>query len=91
MDSVERLTPVAVKENATFKAMALISDGYVQGDENLLCPLCGMRFLLLLDPKDRSDHRQRAAVNREKAVAWLCEKITRDHDAGHPHERFVMH
>ena len=71
MDSVERLTPVAVKESAKFKAMALIQDGSVQADEHLLCPLCGMRFLILLDPKDRSDHRQRANVNREKAVAWF--------------------
>ncbi|HEY1527553.1 MAG TPA: hypothetical protein VGH51_15075 [Candidatus Angelobacter sp.] len=44
MDSVERLTPAALKESAKLKALALISDGYVQADDNLLCPICGCVF-----------------------------------------------
>jgi hypothetical protein len=90
MDSVERLTPAALKESAKLKALALISDGYVQADDNLLCPICGMRFLLLLDLKDRSDHRQRRAEVHDRAVMFFEEMIKQDHAAGHPHERFAM-
>ena len=90
MDNVERLTPVALKESAKLKALALISDGYAQADQNVLCPECGMRFLLLLDLTDRPKHRQDRTDVRDRAVMFFEEMIKQDHAAGHPHDRFVM-
>jgi hypothetical protein len=89
VERVQRLTPVAVKATEKFGALTLVLDGYVQADENLSCPLCGMSFLLLLDPKDRSDHRNSSGDVR-RAMFSLREQITQDHSNGHSHERFAM-
>jgi hypothetical protein len=89
VESVQRLTPVAVKITDKFRALTLVLDGYVQADETLSCPLCQMRFLLLLDPRDRQEHRE-ASGDVRRAIAYLREKITQDHMNGHAQERFGM-
>jgi len=90
MDSVERLAPVAVKQSAKLKAMALVTDGYVQADEKIQCLACEVCYLLLLDPRDRVRHRHETSQQRHPSIAFFRQKITQDHDAGHPHDRFVM-
>lgn len=86
---MDRLSPIAIKACAKFKALALIDDGYVQADHNILCPLCGMLFLFLLDPRDQSAHRH-MCDEILVIMAFLRVQIAEDHIEGHLLDRFVM-
>jgi hypothetical protein len=89
VESIERLMPVAIKATAKSRAMELIHQGYVQADISLVCPLCALRFLLLVDLKDRQKHRQLGETSGRE-IAFLREKITQDHLYDHEHEMFMM-
>jgi hypothetical protein len=56
----ERLTPVAVKEIA--EALVLTIKGYVIKDRSIVCPSCDISYLLLLDFRGVSDHRQETST-----------------------------
>lgn len=86
---MDRLSPIAIKACDKFKALVLIDDGYVQAESNILCPLCGERFLFLVDPRDQADYRQ---MCREifAVMAFLRIKIAEDHIEGHLLDRFVI-
>jgi hypothetical protein len=45
----EPLQPVFLKATAKFKAFALLESGYTQSNSTILCPLCGLKYILLLD------------------------------------------
>ena len=87
MDSAQKLTPVALKATGKVSALALLLEGYVQADQNILCPLCGMKFLLLLDPRDRCDHFHHGDDIRQVMVAFQ-QKVAGDHAMEHGNERF---
>ena len=82
--------PVAIKATAKARAMELIHQGYVQADISLVCPLCVLRFLLLVDLKDREKHRQLDGETSGREIAFLREKITQDHLYNHENELFKM-
>jgi hypothetical protein len=90
VESIGRLMPVAIKATAKSRAMDLIHQGYVQADVSLVCPLCALRFLLLLDRKDREQHRRPGGETSGRCLAFLREKITEDHLYYHENEMFVM-
>ncbi len=85
-----QLIPVVVNENAAFRAIELRQEGYVQAGDPIPCPLCGLRFVLLLDPKDHSDSENAATTHREKATVFFQEIIMQDHINDHPHWQFRM-
>jgi hypothetical protein len=85
-----QLIPVVVNETAAFRATALRQEGYVQAGDPIQCPLCGLRFVLLLDPKDHSDSEGAASTHREKAAVFFREIIMQDHINDHPHWQFRM-
>lgn len=89
VESIERLMPVAIKATAKSRAMELVRDGYVQADAVVMCPLCSLRYLLLLDMRDRND-QQFAGKAGGRVLAFFREKITQDHGADHEHDLFVM-
>jgi hypothetical protein len=86
--SVERLTPVAVKETAKQKASMLIRKGYVQAGQILSCPHCSARFLLLLDSRDRAPARRSTIENR--AADYFRTMIMAQHLTNHPLDRLPM-
>jgi hypothetical protein len=86
---MEKLAPVAINAISRVEALSLIHDGYVQADHNILCPQCGMRFLFLLDPTDRTAHRDMCEEIRG-IMALLQAKIATDHIQGHSSDLFVI-
>ena len=82
--------PVAIKATAKTRAMELIQQGYVQADLTLTCPICALRFLLLLDWKDRELQRRPGNEAGGREIVFLREKIAQDHLYDHEHEMFVM-
>ena len=88
LENTGQLTPVAVKESVAFRAAALAEEGYLRVEEPIQCPLCGERFLLMLDPRDHSRHQ--AAAGRNDAYAFFQEMIMQDHINDHPHWQFRM-
>jgi hypothetical protein len=88
MESIDRLTPVAVKETAKQEAFALIREGYVQASQVLKCPHCSTRFLLLLDPQDRAAIEHSEA--EERAVDYFRTMIAAQHLTSHPLDRLLM-
>lgn len=88
MENTEQLIPVAVKESVSFRAAALAEEGYLRVEEPIQCPLCGERFLLMLDPRDHSRHLTGAVSNN--AYAFFQEVIMQDHINDHPHWQFRM-
>lgn len=85
-----QLIPVVVNENAAFRATALRQEGYVQAGDPIPCPLCGLRFVLLLDPKHHSDFGDAATSQRKNATIFFEEIIMQDHINDHPHWQFRM-
>jgi hypothetical protein len=90
MENAELLIPLAIKESAAFRAAALMQEGYIRADDPIRCPLCGERFLLLIDPKDHSNSEVVAVAWKEKVIAFFREIIMRDHISYHPHWQFRM-
>jgi hypothetical protein len=88
VESIGRLMPVAIKATAKSRALELVHGGYVQADGVVICPLCAVRYLLLLDMRDRDDHLDGKISGR--VLAFFREKITQDHGADHEHDLFVM-
>jgi hypothetical protein len=84
-----RRPSMAIKATEKYAALRTILDGYVQADHNILCPACGMKFLYLLDPRDRSDHRHYYPEIRGR-MACLRDEIETDHVNGHACVRFAM-
>lgn len=90
MENTQQLMPIAVKESVAFRTDALVQEGYVQVKEAIQCPLCGERFLLMLDSRGDSPQPQLDAASRQKAVAFFEEVIMQDHISDHPHWQFRM-
>ena len=90
MKSARRLEPVVVKQRAKQQAFALIARGYVQGRETVNCSQCSLRFLLLVDRRDRNIPGGQSTVVHEEAVEYFLMKVKADHKAGHPHDQFAM-
>lgn len=88
MENTKQLMPVAVKESVAFRAATLAEEGYLRVEEPIQCPLCGERFLLMLDPSDHSRHQ--AAASRNNAFAFFQDVIMQDHINDHPHWQFRM-
>lgn len=89
MEKTGQLTLVAVKESVAFRAAALAEEGYLRVEDPMQCPLCGERFLLMLDPQDYSRHV--SGVNsREDAFTFFQQAIMQDHINDHPHWQFRM-
>jgi hypothetical protein len=88
VESIERLTPVAINETAKEEAFALIREGYVQTRKMLECPHCSARFFLLLDRRDRTAKRQSAV--EEHAVNYFRIMIAAQHLTSHPLNRLAM-
>jgi hypothetical protein len=88
VDSIDRLTPVAIKETAKEEAFALIRQGYVQARKMLECPHCSARFFLLLDPRDRVAPEYSEAEKR--AADYFRTMIAAQHLISHPLNRLLM-
>lgn len=75
---------IAIKESAKTEALALVSKGYDQISQVLECPLCSVRFLLLMNSVER------LATGRSQDVSSAIERcrqlIVRDDKAGHPYD-----
>lgn len=84
------LPAIAVKENATGVAFSLIQRGYTQSLKSLQCPLCGQKYLLLLD--DRACPRT-FGIDKDdqcKAIHHLLTRICETHSSGHRDHKLVM-
>lgn len=89
MEKTGQLIPVAVKESVAFRAETLAEEGYLRVEEPMQCPLCGERFLLMLDPQDHS-RQLTGAQSREDTLAFFQQAIMQDHINDHPHWQFRM-
>jgi hypothetical protein len=90
LENTQQLAPIAVKESVAFKADALVEEGYAQVKEAIQCPLCGERFLLMLDSRGDFARPQLDAASRQKTIAFFEEVIMQDHISDHPHWQFRM-
>jgi hypothetical protein len=90
MENAEPLIPLAIKESTAFRVAALMQEGYIRVGDPIRCPLCGERFLLLIDPKDRSDFEAVPAARTRNVIAFFQKTIMRDHINYHPHWQFRM-
>jgi ferredoxin len=90
MTRTKGLPPVAVKQSARLKGFKLISRGYVQAQETMDCPVCSLRFMLLLDRKDRNSQGSASTEIHQEAVRYFLDKVKEDHETGHPHDSFAM-
>jgi len=90
LENTQQLVPIAVKASVAFRTIALVQEGYAQVEEPIQCPLCGERFLLMLDSRSDSAQPQLDAASRQKAVAFFEEVIMQDHIRDHPHWQFRM-
>src|SRR5205823_14171862 len=88
VESIDRLTPVAINETAKEEAFALIREGYVQARKMLECPHCSARFFLLLDRRDRTAKGQTAV--EEHATDYFRIMIAAQHLTSHPLNQLVM-
>jgi hypothetical protein len=89
LQNTQQLLPIAVKESVASKTELLIQEGYVRVEEAIACPLCGERFLLMLDPRDHSRHQTRVKDGKD-AFAFFQQLIMQDHINDHPHWQFRM-
>jgi hypothetical protein len=88
VESIDRLTPVAINETAKQEAFALIGEGYVQASQVLECPHCSTRLLLLLDPRDRAALGQSEVEKR--AADYSGTMMAAQHLTSHPLDRLTV-
>ena len=81
---------VAISETVTGTAFELVNRGYTQSRQSLACPICGKKYLLLLDSnayRRASDVTQSAEV---MALDYFTQRLRESHQSGHHEEEFVM-
>ena len=89
MERATKLPPVALRVGGSLSTLTLVLKGYSRTDENVSCPLCQARFILLLDSSDRAAPFDPGSIH-SRALAFFREKITQDHVDGHPRDQFTM-
>ena|SRR5579871_2307487 len=84
------LPPIAVHEAAKDVAFSLAWRGYTQSHKSLACPICGTKYLLLLD--DRCCPRRLGSNDAEqrRALEYFALRIREAHDGGHSENSLVM-
>src|SRR5262249_27717018 len=82
--------PVAVRESAKLKALALVRQGYIQSTETIVCSLCPEKYLLLCDHIDSGRHLQRQSRRHDDAVRYFNNRVKECHASGHLEDLLVM-
>ena len=83
---------IAINETAKAIALQLVDSGYTQSRQSAACPICGIKYLLLLDSdayERNSDLHLRESA-QATALKYFAEKLRETHDTGHWEEKLVM-
>lgn len=84
------LPPVAISEADKAIAFELIDCGYKQCRHSILCPICGKKYLILLD-RFASESNSTAAENlRTVGLEYFADKLQQCHNGGHCEQKLVM-
>jgi hypothetical protein len=83
--TTRRLEPVAVSLSAKDIAFSFVQQGYVQSGK-VECSVCHRAFVLLFDKRDVGSHGKRHSAKYSQAFRYFRERVTRDHQDGHPLE-----
>jgi hypothetical protein len=86
----EPLQPVFLKATAKFKAFALLESGYAQSNSTILCPLCGLKYILLLDKASATQALMTDAALHNEALRYFRDRICAEHWTGHKSDRLIL-
>jgi len=84
------LLSIAINETDKAEALILIDLGYMQSTKSVLCPLCGKKYLLLLDQIAYQRASGTGKTIQTTALSYFSEKLQETHHAGHLEHRFIM-
>jgi hypothetical protein len=89
MKNAPYYVPVAVRESAKLKALALVNEGYIQSRKTIECPLCSAKYLFLCDSKD-SGRAKSITRKHEDAMLYFTDKVRESHQRGHIEDVLVL-
>jgi hypothetical protein len=89
MKNAPYYVPVAVRESAKLKALALVNEGYIQSRKTIECPVCSAKYLFLCDRKD-SGRATSITRKHEDALLYFTDKVCESHHSGHIEDVLVL-
>ncbi|HEY6250376.1 MAG TPA: hypothetical protein VI685_10480 [Candidatus Angelobacter sp.] len=84
------LASVAISETAKAMAFELINHGYSQCRQGVMCPICGEKYIVLLDSKAYQRHSDTTQPVQTMAVNFFAERLRQAHTAGHYEKKLIM-
>jgi hypothetical protein len=89
MKNAPYYVPIAVRESAKLKALALVNEGYIQSRKTIECPMCSAKYLFLCDRKD-SGRTKSITRKHEDALLYFTDKVRESHQSGHIEDVLVL-
>lgn len=84
------LASVAVVETAKPLAFDLIDHGYRQARQSVVCPICGTKYLVLLDCEVFERESEITEAAQTTALDYFTEKLREAHPTGHCEQKLEM-
>lgn len=84
------LASIAVIETDKTLAFQFIDRGYVQCRHSVICPVCGTKYLVLLDREACDMNFSTKEATIEAAVSYFSTRLCQEHEAGHREKELTM-
>jgi hypothetical protein len=84
------LASIAINETAKGLAFQFIDRGYKQACQNAVCPICGKKYLVLLDPDAYERGSPITEPVQTTALDCFVERLRQTHNTGHCEEQLLM-
>ena len=81
---------VAVTEEDTALAFQFIDRGYAQCRHSVLCPVCGKKYLVLVDRDVCEVNASTKEAAIEAAVSYFSTRFCQTHETGHREKQLTM-
>lgn len=81
---------IAISETAKTLAFQFIDFGYTQSRQSVVCPICGRKYLVLLD---RDVYRRGSTVKEavgKEAITYFSARLRETHSSGHQEDQLAM-
>ena len=84
------LAAIAINETAKISAFPWIDSGYAQARQCVQCPVCGAKYLLLLDGALYQPSSSIGNALQARALDYFSESLREIHATGHAEKQLVM-
>ena len=84
------LAAIAISETDKLSAFPLIQSGYAQSRQSVQCPLCGAKYLVLIDAAAYAQNSLIRESVQSLAVDFFTNKLREAHTTGHQENQLVM-